>query len=164
MTNTECPLCVRAATLEAAAAPGWLTRTGHWGVSPHPAIPVPGWIAAQTLRHTEGLGALNAAESAELGPLLARLSAAVTRVTGSERVYTYSLGEGCPHTHILLGPPRRDLRGPDFVTALLRRDESLADAAGASRIAGALADELNGRPHPPTTGNPTTGTPTTGKR
>ncbi|WP_405608202.1 hypothetical protein [Streptomyces sp. NBC_01508] len=131
MTDDACPLFVRGTTLEA-ADPGWLTRTAHWGVSPHPAMPVPGWVAAQTLRHTEGLGTLNGDEGAELGPLLARLSAAVTRVTGSERVYTYSLGEGCPHTHILLGPPRRDVRGSAFVTALLRRDESLADAARTS--------------------------------
>ncbi|MFC9648557.1 hypothetical protein [Streptomyces sp. NPDC056937] len=57
-------------------------------------------------------------------------------------MYTYSLGEGCPHTHILLGPPRRDVRGAAFVTGLLRRDESLADVEGALRIAGELADEL----------------------
>ncbi|MFD7088015.1 hypothetical protein ACFV94_09380 [Streptomyces sp. NPDC059896] len=141
MTNDECLLCLRTAALDA-ADPGWLTRTGHWGVSSHPAMAAPGWIAAQTLRHTEGLGALNDAETAELGPLLARLCAAVTRVTGSGRVYTYSLGEGCPHTHILLGPPRRDVRGAAFVTGLLRRDESLADVEGALRIAGELADEL----------------------
>jgi hypothetical protein len=143
MTSGECVLCRRAGTLDG-ADPGWLLRTSHWGVSPHPALPVPGWIAAQTLRHTEGLAALDGAESAELGPLLARLTTAVTRVTGSERVYTYSLGEGCPHTHILMGPPRSDLRGAPFLTGLLRREESLADEVTALRVAGELANELTG--------------------
>jgi diadenosine tetraphosphate (Ap4A) HIT family hydrolase len=141
MTRGECALCVRAAAL-AAAAPGWLLQTGHWGVSMHPAIPTPGWVAVQTLRHREGLADLNDGEAADLGPLLSRLSAAVTKVTGSERVYTYSLGEGCPHTHILMGPPQQELRGPAFLTALLRRDERLADDAAAVRIATELADEL----------------------
>lgn len=143
MTSGECVLCRRAVALDA-ADPGWLLRTRHWGVSMHPAMPVPGWVAAQTLRHTEGLARLDGAEAAELGPLLSRLSAALTRVTGSERVYTYSLGEGCPHTHILLGPPQRELRGTAFITGLLRRDESLADEAAALRVAGDLAGELAG--------------------
>ncbi|MEU2621055.1 hypothetical protein ABZ642_23435 [Streptomyces sp. NPDC007157] len=141
MTGDGCVLCARAGTL-AHSDPGWLLRTGHWGVSTHPAIPAPGWVAVQTLRHTEGLAGLDDVEAAELGPLLARLSAAVTRVTGSERAYTYSLGEGSPHTHVLLGPPRRDLRGAAFLTGLLRRDGSLADEAAALRVARDLAAEL----------------------
>ncbi|MEU9898679.1 hypothetical protein ACIBCS_36530 [Streptomyces phaeochromogenes] len=141
MTGDGCVLCVRAVAL-ADADPGWLLRTGHWGVSIHPALPAPAWVAVQTLRHTEGLAGLDSAEADELGPLLARLSAAVTRVTGSERVYTYSLGEGCPHTHVLLGPPQQDLRGAAFITGLLRRDASLADEATALRVARDLAGEL----------------------
>ncbi|MER5787129.1 hypothetical protein [Streptomyces sp. NPDC001980] len=141
MTGNGCVLCGRAGALTH-ADPGWLLRTGRWGVSMHPAMAAPGWVAVQTLRHTEGLAGLNDAEAGELGPLLARLSAAVTRVTGSERVYTYSLGEGSPHTHVLLGPPRRDLRGAAFITGLLRRDVSLADEAAALRVARDLADEL----------------------
>ncbi|MFJ6571144.1 hypothetical protein ACIQNU_27395 [Streptomyces sp. NPDC091292] len=105
-------------------------------------MPAPGWVAVQTLRHTEGLADLDEAEAGELGPLLARLSAAVTRVTASQRVYTYSLGEGSPHTHVLLGPPQRDLRGAEFITGMMRRDVSLADETAALRIARALADEL----------------------
>ncbi|MFD3581705.1 hypothetical protein [Streptomyces sp. NPDC058683] len=141
MTSDGCLLCARALAL-AHADPGWLLRTEHWGVSGHPALPAPGWVAVQTLRHTEGLAGLDNAEATELGPLLARLSAAVTRVTGSQRVYTYSLGEGSPHTHVLLGPPRRDLRGAAFVTGLLRRDPSLADEAAALRVARDLAGDL----------------------
>jgi diadenosine tetraphosphate (Ap4A) HIT family hydrolase len=144
MTADACMLCDRALQLDA-ANPGWLLRTDRWGVSTHPTVPVPGWVAVQTMRHTEGLAHLNRPEAADLGPLLCRVSQAVTRVTGSQRVYTYCLGEGCPHTHILVGPPQRALRGRAFMAALLGRDESLADQASAEQTAMKLAGELSSR-------------------
>ena len=142
MTVSACVLCDRAAGLDA-SDPGWLLRTDSWGVSVHPAMPVPGWVAVQTMRHTEGLAELNCSEAAELGPLLSRVSEAVTRVTGSQRVYTYSLGEGCPHTHILVGPPSGGLRGTAFIAALLGRDQTLADQATAEQTAVELAGALS---------------------
>jgi diadenosine tetraphosphate (Ap4A) HIT family hydrolase len=142
MNADGCVLCDRAHTLDT-ADPGWLLRTGSWAVSMHPAMSVPGWIAAQTIRHTEGFDDLNTTEAAALGPLLCTVSAALTQVTGSRRVYTYALGEGCPHTHVLLGPPSAGLRGSAFIGALMRRDESLVDQAEAERIAKALRDTLS---------------------
>ena len=144
MTADACVLCDRARGLDAADL-GWLLRTDRWGVSMHPCMPVPGWVAVQTIRHTEGLADLSHPEAADLGPLLSRVSEAVTRVTGSQRVYTYSLGEGCPHTHILVGPPSGGLRGKAFIAALLDRAESLADQATADRTASELAGELSDR-------------------
>ncbi|HWG28596.1 hypothetical protein [Actinospica sp.] len=137
----DCVLCQRASTLDA-EDPGWVLRTGSWGVSTHPAMAIPGWLAVQTLRHTEGLALLDEDEAAELGPLCVRLSAAIAKVSGAQRIYTYSLGEGCAHTHVLIGPPRRDLRGPTFLRAVLRRDEFLADEHEANRVAAEVAAEL----------------------
>jgi hypothetical protein len=54
------------------------------------------------------------------------------------------MSEGCPHTHILVGPPREGLRGKAFIAALLDRDESLANQAAADRTATGLAGELSG--------------------
>jgi hypothetical protein len=142
MTGGDCVLCDRAGGLNAAER-GWLLRTEGWGVSPHPAMPVPGWVAVQTMRHTEGLAELNRSEAAELGPLLSRVSEAVARVSGSQRVYTYSLGEGCPHTHILVGPPSAGLRGTAFIAALLGRDQTLANQATAEQTAIELAGALS---------------------
>jgi diadenosine tetraphosphate (Ap4A) HIT family hydrolase len=142
MTAEACVLCERARGLDAGDQ-GWLLRTDSWGVSAHPSIAVPGWVAVQTIRHTEGLADLSRREAADLGPLLCRVSKAVTRVTGSPRVYTYSLGEGCAHTHILVGPPYGALRGKAFITALLNRDQSLADPATAEPIEVELAGALS---------------------
>src|SRR5882757_4096631 len=123
--NTACLLCDRAQALDSSGR--WLLKTSCWGVSPHPALQVPGWVAVQTLRHTEGLGALDTAEAETLGPVLSRVCAAVARATETKHVYTYSLGERSPHTHILTGPPGRGARGAEFLDRLLRRDESLVD-------------------------------------
>jgi hypothetical protein len=148
MPAAECLLCQRASTLDA-EDPGWLLRTKAWGVSIHPAIAIPGWLAMQTLRHAEGLAQLDETEAAELGPLCVRLSAAISEVTGMARVYSYSMGEGCPHTHVLIGPPGPDLRGSAFLRALLHRDASLADEHAALSMAADLAAELaeEERPH-----------------
>jgi diadenosine tetraphosphate (Ap4A) HIT family hydrolase len=142
MTAAICVLCDRARALDA-EDPGWILRTDWWAVSIHPAMAVPGWVAVQTVRHTEGLADMDRAEAAELGPLLSRVSQAVTQVTGSQRVYTYSLGEGCAHTHILVGPPTQELRGAAFIAALLGRNESLIDAVAAENTALKLAGELS---------------------
>jgi diadenosine tetraphosphate (Ap4A) HIT family hydrolase len=138
--NTACALCERAHTLDASS--GWMLATAHWGVSPHPALQVPGWVAVQTLRHTEGLGTLDMAEAQTLGLVLSRVSAALARATDAKRIYTYSLGERVPHTHILMGPPGHGLRGREFLDRLLQRDESLVDQPAAERVSADFADLL----------------------
>ena len=140
--STTCALCARAHTLDATS--GWMLATAHWGVSPHPALQVPGWVAVQTLRHTEGLGTLNSAEAQTLGPVLSRVSVALARATDTKHIYTYSLGERVPHTHILMGPPGHGLRGREFLDRLLRRDEALVDQPVAERIATDVAALLAG--------------------
>lgn len=145
--SADCVLCERASALDA-ENPGWLLRTEAWGVSPHPGIAIPGWLAIQTLRHTEGLAELNVVEAAELGPLYVRLSAAIAKVTSARQIYTYSLGENCPHTHILIGPPQPDLRGSAFLRAMLRRDKFLVDEQKARRVADDVATELAGERRP----------------
>ena len=140
--STSCALCDRARTLH--ASNGWVLETACWGVSPHPALQVPGWVAVQTLRHTEGLGTLNTDEARTLGPVLSRVSAALARATEAKHIYTYSLGERVPHTHILMGPPGHGVRGGEFLDRLLRRDQSLVDQPTAERTAADVAALLAG--------------------
>jgi hypothetical protein len=144
---TACALCDRARALHTSG--GWLLRTSWWGVSPHPALDVPGWVAVQTLRHSEGLGTLDTAEAETLGPILCRVSAAVATATPATHIYTYSLGERSPHTHILIGPPGHGVRGGEFLDRLLRRDQSLVDVPAAHRIAADVAALLAGGPADP---------------
>ena len=140
--NAPCALCGRARALDSSG--GWLLKTSCWAVSPHPALPVPGWVAVQTLRHTEGLGTLDSAEAQTLGPVLSRVSAALVTATESTHIYTYSLGERSPHTHVLMGPPGYGARGGEFLHRLLRRDQSLADQPTADRTSAQVAALLAG--------------------
>jgi hypothetical protein len=153
--TTTCAMCDRARALDSSS--GWLLRTSCWGVSPHPALPVPGWVAVQTLRHTEGLGTLDTAEAESLGPVLSRVSAALARATQTKHIYTYSLGERSPHTHILMGPPGHGARGGEFLDRLLRRDQSLVDQPAADRtatdVAALLAEPGGAGPGPEPNGH-----------
>jgi diadenosine tetraphosphate (Ap4A) HIT family hydrolase len=80
-----------------------------------PAV-LPGWLILKPLRHIESLSELTVAESAALGPLLRRITAALEAATGAERVYTVLLAEAVRHVHIHLIPRRAGLpescRGP----------------------------------------------------
>lgn len=68
-----------------------------------PAV-LPGWLILKPLRHLESLGELTPAEAAALGPLLARVTAALEAVTGAERVYSVLLAEAVRHLHFHLIP------------------------------------------------------------
>jgi|GEM_PF-4972654 len=135
-----CALCDRARALDSGG--GWLWQTAHWGISPHPALAVPGWVAVQTIRHTEGLSSLNSSEAQALGPVLSRVAAALTTATAATHIYTYSLGERSPHTHILMGPPVGEARGGEFLDQLFRRDQALVDQPAADRTAAAIGAVL----------------------
>jgi diadenosine tetraphosphate (Ap4A) HIT family hydrolase len=60
---------------------------GLWRVTPAPAsTAAPGALALTTIRHVPSLAELSGAEAAALGPLLARLAAALQVETGANRV------------------------------------------------------------------------------
>jgi hypothetical protein len=132
--TTTCTLCDRARTRGTTG--DWVLETPFWGVTPHPALPVPGWFSVQTIRHTEGLASLDLDEARSLGRVLSRVSSAIAIAAESTRVYTYSMGERVAHTHILMGPPTHGLRGREFLDLLLRRDQSLVDTPTAERLVG----------------------------
>jgi diadenosine tetraphosphate (Ap4A) HIT family hydrolase len=147
--SDQCRLC---ADQESATAPdgGWLLRTPSWLVRAHPGMKVPGWVAVCTVRHVESLARLTLDEANDLGDVLRRVSAALSVVTGADRVYSYSMGEGVRHVHLLLGPPgggdERAGRGAAFLARLLTRDERLIDPERSNRVLQALARELGPPP------------------
>ncbi|WP_319458343.1 hypothetical protein [Mycobacterium sp. RTGN4] len=60
------------------------------------------------------------------------------QVTQADRTYTYSLGEGVRHVHMLLGTPlsstRPEDRGGLLLSRILGRDDTIVDPAASTRI------------------------------
>ena len=83
----------------------WIHRSEPWLLRHHPQpAPLPGWLVLDSLRHVGGPIDFDAAECADLGPMLQRCSALVRDLTGCERVYAIAFGEGARHLHLHLIP------------------------------------------------------------
>jgi hypothetical protein len=136
----NCALCLRAAALDASGE--WTWRGDQWAIAPHPGLAAPGWFALQTVPHVEGILNLSSSQADQLGPLLVAAARALATVCGDGPVYTYSIGAGSPHVHVLFGPPGRGRTGKDYLIGLLSRDPELADAAGAEALAARIRHEL----------------------
>ncbi|ODT67035.1 MAG: hypothetical protein ABS75_26020 [Pelagibacterium sp. SCN 63-23] len=67
-----------------------------------------GWMTLHSQRHAASFTALPAAELADLGPTLARISTAIIAATGALRVYLASMTEMTPHFHAHLVPRYTD--------------------------------------------------------
>jgi diadenosine tetraphosphate (Ap4A) HIT family hydrolase len=126
---------------------GWLIRndlvSGYLsGANRH----VPGWCQLQVNRHATHLGELTPEEAGAVGDAARALGAAITAVTGGDRVYAYSICEASPHFHLVLGPPPAvgpdEPRGPVLLARVLARDPALGDPEAAATVAGALRDAL----------------------
>lgn len=139
--SENCVLCTVAGGEEPEG--GWLIRnelvSGYLsGANQH----VPGWCQLQVNRHATHLGELTAAEAGAVGMAAQALGAAITAVTGGDRVYAYSICEYSPHFHLVLGPPPAvgpgEQRGPALLARVLARDPALGDPAAAASVAGLL--------------------------
>ncbi|MET7941809.1 hypothetical protein [Streptomyces sp. NPDC005302] len=90
---------------------GTVLRTGAWVVE-HCVGPFGlGTVVVKPARHVLHVAELTAGESAELGPLLRRVSAAVTTVMDPEQVYVclWSHVGGAPgHIHFVVQPVTRE--------------------------------------------------------
>jgi histidine triad (HIT) family protein len=63
-----------------------------------------GYLVAEPKRHVAGLDDLTNEEAADLGRLVSRLARALRDVAGAEHVYSFVLGDGLRHLHIVLAP------------------------------------------------------------
>jgi diadenosine tetraphosphate (Ap4A) HIT family hydrolase len=63
-----------------------------------------GYLVAEPKRHASGLGHLTDEEAADLGRLVHRLALALKDVAGAEHVYSFVLGDGVAHLHVVLAP------------------------------------------------------------
>ncbi|WP_026248591.1 HIT family protein [Streptomyces sp. LaPpAH-108] len=119
-----------ACALTAGTAPlpgGQVLRSGGWVVE-HCVGPLGlGTFVVKPLRHVLHIAELTVPESTELGPLLRRVSAAVTEVTAPEQVYVclWSHSGGVPgHIHFVVQPVDRatmtrfNASGPELQLAM----------------------------------------------
>ena len=63
-----------------------------------------GYLVAEPKRHVAGLGDLSDEEAGALGQLVNRLARALRDVAGAEHVYSFVMGHGPPHLHVVLAP------------------------------------------------------------
>jgi diadenosine tetraphosphate (Ap4A) HIT family hydrolase len=90
----------------------------HWRVAHAFGTALPGWLVVVPRRHVTALDELTAEESADLGPLLSELTAAMRSVLGSAKSYValFAEAEGFAHVHFHVIPRAADLaddlRGP----------------------------------------------------
>jgi diadenosine tetraphosphate (Ap4A) HIT family hydrolase len=91
---------------------GEILATDHWIVE-HCVGPLGvGTLIVKPKRHVVHYWELDAAEAAEIGPLLRRVSAVVAELTQPEQVYVglWSHAGGVPvHTHFVVQPGTREL-------------------------------------------------------
>jgi histidine triad (HIT) family protein len=80
-----------------------LIYAGH-AYSPTGRAAYRGYLVAEPKRHAAGLGDLTDEEAADLGQLVNRLALALKDVAGAEHVYSFVLGDGVDHLHIVLAP------------------------------------------------------------
>ncbi|KAA5832801.1 hypothetical protein F1721_17680 [Saccharopolyspora hirsuta] len=100
-----------------------------------------GTLLVKPFRHVLHVADLTAGESAELGPLLQRVTAAVEEVVRPEQVYTclWSHSGGVPgHIHFVVQPATRELMdrfnayGPALQVAMFTEGERPGEAAVAA--------------------------------
>ncbi len=138
--DAGCGLCA----LEAGGGPagGWVYQDQNWSVGVSDGMEVPGWLTGQIRRHAIGTAALNGAEQGSLGPLLTRLTAAITKVTGAEKVYIVAFGEAFPHWHFLLMARGANVERTHRGAALMLHRERYIDRAAAMAAADQVRREL----------------------
>ncbi|MDQ0988916.1 HIT family protein [Streptomyces sp. V3I7] len=141
-----CDLMLREAPLPG----GTVLRTESWVVE-HCVGPLGlGTLVVKPARHVVHVAELTARESAELGPLLHRVSVAVTEVMAPEQVYVclWSHAGGVPgHIHFVVQPAgkvdmaRFDAFGPALQVAM-GAAECFPEAAEVERVCDRLRDVL----------------------
>lgn len=111
--------CLECAIVKGGERPHGLSALARGRFLVHPrgdAAGVPGWMIVSPLRHVEQWDELTPRELEEVGPLIAKVAAALRAETGAEKVYVSVFAELLAHLHVHViartsdVPP--DARGP----------------------------------------------------
>ncbi len=113
----ECQLCDHAAAdREFRRVEVW--RDDLWRLTTSLAAPVPGFSYLEPLRHIPHITDLDGPESASLGTVLQRATAALREVTAADLVYVNVFGDRVAHLHFNIAPHREGdalLGGPGLL-------------------------------------------------
>lgn len=99
---------------------GWVYEDAHWvaGHAPHAYGP-PGLVIVESRRHFLDAAEMTTEEAATFGPVLGKVTGAIHRVVGADRVYTWASMKAHPHLHVWLVPWRTgETAGIDRVAEL----------------------------------------------
>jgi diadenosine tetraphosphate (Ap4A) HIT family hydrolase len=103
---------------------------------------VVGFAHLEPRRHIPFVTDLDGPEAATLGPVLARVTAALRQATGADKVYVYVFGDRIPHLHFNLAPHRDGdalVGGPGLLRPDAEPAEPAAHAAAAAAVERVLA-------------------------
>lgn len=78
----------------------------HWVVRHSRETNIQGYLVIEPRRHFLDLSKANSAECVSYGQVLSQAMNAIREVVDAERIYTFSLGESCPHYHLHVIPRR----------------------------------------------------------
>jgi diadenosine tetraphosphate (Ap4A) HIT family hydrolase len=111
---TPCLACADNDRLESLPPREMIEVTGSWRVAHAFGTSLPGWLVLLPNTHVRALHELTDDAAAELGPLLTRVSQALSDVLGCEKAYVafFAEADGFEHLHLHV-MPRMDWFGPD---------------------------------------------------
>lgn len=99
---SDCRTCDLLERRDADEAPPWdsIVRYRNWDVVHASGTSLPGWLVLVVRRHVAAVADLTDGEAAELGPLVASTSRALTHVVGCEKTYVVQFAEAVEHRHV----------------------------------------------------------------
>lgn len=105
VTGDRCLLC-RVEEADAHFGRTCVWADPYWRLSVVLHGPVAGFAHLEPHRHIPYVTDLDGPEAATLGPVLARVTAAMRSATGADKIYVYVFGDRVPHLHLNLAPHR----------------------------------------------------------
>ncbi len=144
----DCYSCRQEKAGEGAPLRERIWRTDHWRVVHSFNSALEGWLVALPRRHVTALAALDSQETAELGHLLRRTSAALGAVLGCQKTYVVEFSEapGFHHLHFHVVARPRDLedalKGPRVFDYLRRPASEWVTPERQDELAAQLAAEM----------------------
>lgn len=99
--DAQCPICKRQ---EESENPDIILETKTFVVRHSRETNILGYLVIEAKRHILDLTEATEEEAANYGSLLKQVMSLIRKLTGAERIYTFSLGEAVPHFHVHVIP------------------------------------------------------------